>query len=83
MEKRTDDELIRSICQGNIDSFDPLAECYFPMLNRVAFRMIANQEIAQDLAQEAMLQAYLSLRNLHNTERFENWLYGIVRNCHN
>ncbi|MBV7335999.1 bifunctional nuclease family protein [Chloroflexi bacterium TSY] len=84
MEKRTDDELIRSICQGNRDSFDPLAERYFPMLRRVAFRMIANREIAQDIAQEAMLQAYLSLRNLHNTERFESWLYGIVRNvCHN
>jgi RNA polymerase sigma factor (sigma-70 family) len=44
---------------------------------------VQDAEIARDLAQEALLQAYLSLARLREDERFESWLCGIVRNvCH-
>jgi RNA polymerase sigma factor (sigma-70 family) len=42
--------------------------------------MITAEDAAQDLVQEAMLQAYLSLKDLRNEERFRSWLYGIVLN---
>ncbi len=42
--------------------------------------MVANEDIAQDLVQEAMLQAYLSLNHLQKDSSFKNWLYGIVLN---
>ena len=46
--------------------------------------MIANEEIARELAQEALLQAYLSLDHLRDATRFKSWLYGITLNvCRN
>ena len=42
--------------------------------------MLGHEEIAQDLTQEALLQAYLSLANLRDPSRFSSWLYGITLN---
>ncbi len=40
--------------------------------------------MAQELVQDAMLQAYLSLEKLNDPTRFKSWLYGIVLNiCRN
>jgi RNA polymerase sigma factor (sigma-70 family) len=50
------------------------------LARRIALRMVMAEEAAQDLVQEAMLQAYLSLRNLRNEDSFRSWLYGIVLN---
>ena len=47
---------------------------------RIAIGMVANEDVAQDLVQEAMLQAYLCLDRLQDDKRFQNWLYGIVLN---
>ena len=41
---------------------------------------MGQRNVAKELAQEAILQAYLSLERLRNDERFESWLYGIVLN---
>lgn len=50
------------------------------MVHRIALRMVAAEDAAQDLSQETMLQAYLSLKDLRDEERFRSWLYGIVLN---
>lgn len=50
------------------------------MARRVAMRMVGNQEIAWELAQEALLQAYLALDKLREPASFASWLHGIVRN---
>ena len=42
--------------------------------------MIANADLARELTQEAMLQAYLSLDHLGDPSRFKSWLCGIVLN---
>jgi RNA polymerase sigma factor (sigma-70 family) len=50
------------------------------MAERIAMGMVANAFIAQELAQEAILQAYLSLDHLRDDDRFKSWLYGITLN---
>jgi RNA polymerase sigma factor (sigma-70 family) len=50
------------------------------MATGVAVGMVANEEVARDLVQEALLQAYLSLERLRDGRRFQSWLYGIVLN---
>ncbi|GAP96540.1 ATP-dependent Clp protease ATP-binding subunit ClpX [Leptolyngbya sp. NIES-2104] len=47
-------------------------------------RVVSDRDLAQELVQEAMLQAYLSLGKLNDPNRFKSWLYGIVLNlCRN
>lgn len=46
----------------------------------LARRMTGSREIAHELAQEALLQAYLSLTYLRDANAFASWFYGIVLN---
>src|SRR5258708_5644455 len=56
-----------------------LARCE-PLVLRACTRMLGSAEPARDLAQEAMLQAYLSLDRLREDASFRSWLYGIALN---
>lgn len=50
------------------------------MALHLALRMVRQQEVAEELVQEAMLEAYLSLSSLRQLTSFSAWLYGIVLN---
>lgn len=78
--EKTDAELVALARSGDKDAFGQLIERYQLLVKRIAIGMVANDDIAQDLVQEAMLQAYLSLNHLQEDGRFKNWLYGIVLN---
>lgn len=80
MEEKTDIELVALARQGDKDAFGLLAERYQVIARRFATRLIGEGEGAQDLAQEAMFQAYLSLESLRDPARFKSWLCGIVLN---
>jgi len=78
--EKTDRELVTLSRQGNMEAFGCLIERYQIMVHQVALRMVMAEDAAQDLSQETMLQAYLSLKDLRDEERFRSWLYGIVLN---
>jgi RNA polymerase sigma factor (sigma-70 family) len=80
MQKQTDAELIVAARTGDKLAFGQLAERYWAMARRVARQLIAEPQIAEELAQEAILQAYLSLAALRHPGQFAAWLRGIVRN---
>ena len=80
MRENSDAELLAAAHDGNKDAFGYLVERYQHMTERVAQRMVGNAYIAQELAQEAVLQAYLSLDRLRNDGSFASWLYGITLN---
>jgi RNA polymerase sigma factor (sigma-70 family) len=80
MTNKADSELVALARSGNKDAFNQLIERYQQMVRRIALGMVAHEEIARELAQEALLQAYLSLDHLRDISRFKSWLYGIVLN---
>jgi len=75
-----DAELVALARSGDKSAFGQLIERYQQMVKRIALGMIANEDIARELAQEAILQAYLSLDHLRDNTRFKSWLYGITLN---
>jgi RNA polymerase sigma factor (sigma-70 family) len=79
-DARTDAELVIAARAGDKEAFGQLVERHLLLARRVAVGMTGNREIAWELAQEAVLQAYLALDTLRTPERFQHWLYGIVRN---
>jgi RNA polymerase sigma factor (sigma-70 family) len=76
----TDRELVILTRQGNKEAFGCLIERYLGLMERIALRMVSAPDAAQDLVQESMLQAFLSLKDLRDVDRFRSWLYGIVLN---
>ena len=80
MSYRTDRELVTLARSGDKRAFGALIDRYQSMVFAIAKKMVANSDSAKDLAQEAFLQAYLSLDRLQDVNRFSSWLYGIVLN---
>ncbi len=80
MDQITDAELVAKARQGDKEAFGQLVERYQQMVGHIAHKMIADEGVARELAQEAILQAYLSLDHLRDASRFKSWLYGITLN---
>jgi RNA polymerase sigma factor (sigma-70 family) len=80
MDHLTDAELVAKVREGDKEAFGYLVERYQQMVERIARKMIADDWIAHELAQESILQAYLSLHHLRDASRFKSWLYGITLN---
>ena len=80
MEEKTDASLVALARSGNKQAFGELIERYQAMAQIITLRLVGNIDIAREMAQEAMLQAYLSLDHLRDDAHFKGWLYGIVLN---
>ncbi len=84
MPEKSDSELVELVRQGHKEAFGELVERYEIMAKSIARRLVGQEEIARELVQEAMLQAYLSLDSLREAARFKSWFYGLVLNvCRN
>lgn len=80
METRTDAELAGLSRDGDREVFGELACRYGPAAGRLARRLVRREDLAQEVVQESLVQAWLSLNKLRDPARFRSWLYGIVLN---
>jgi RNA polymerase sigma factor (sigma-70 family) len=80
MDEISDAELVVLAKAGDNEAFGRLLGRHQDMGLRVARRVVRDHDTARELAQEAMLQAYLSLDRLRDGARFQSWLYSIVLN---
>ena len=80
----SDEDLIRQVRAGDKAVFGLLIERYQGLAERMARRMLTDENAVGDIVQEAWLHAYLSIENLRDAGRFRGWLIGIVLNlCKN
>jgi RNA polymerase sigma-70 factor (ECF subfamily) len=80
MEAISDEYYIERVLQGDHSAFATLVERHKDMVFTLANRMLKNREDAEEVAQDAFLKAYRSLRKFRKESRFSTWLYRIVYN---
>ncbi len=68
------------LSEDDVDLFARLLAQHQDKLYRVAFRMAGHHEDAQDLLQDALLEAYRSFRKFQRGTYFDKWLYRIMTN---
>jgi RNA polymerase sigma-70 factor, ECF subfamily len=78
----SDGDLVRLARDGDPVAFRLLIERHQPGVRSRALRLAADRHEADDIVQEAFLQAFTSLPSLRDPERFAGWLAGIVLNVH-
>ena len=74
----TDEELVRAVRAGHLASFEVLMRRYNQRLFRVARSVVRDDDEAQDVVQQAYVNAYLHLDQFAERARFSTWLTRIV-----
>jgi RNA polymerase sigma-70 factor (ECF subfamily) len=76
----TDAEIMLALRAGHLDAFDVLLAKYRKPIIHFMFRMVHNQAVAEELAQEVFLRVYRSRETYRAEARFSTWLYRIATN---
>lgn len=76
----SDLDLMLRVRQGDADSFDELLRRYRTPLVKYFCRLVCDQALAEDLAQEAFLRVYKARHRYRPDARFTTWLYRIATN---
>ena len=72
--------LLERCRRGSVEAFEELVAPYLQKVYNLALRLSRNPEDASDLAQEALLRAFVSLRDFRGESSFSTWLYRITFN---
>lgn len=75
-----DAEVMIELRNGNMVAFDVLLQKYRKPIVHFMFRMVHNQAVAEELAQEVFLRVYRSRETYRAEARFSTWLYRIATN---
>lgn len=73
-------ELIRLAQEGNQEAFSVLVRSYQAKVFSMAMNFTRNREVADDLAQDIFLKAFLALPKFRFKSEFGTWLYRISIN---
>jgi RNA polymerase sigma-70 factor (ECF subfamily) len=76
----TDAEVMLELRAGNMAAFNVLLAKYRKPIIHFMFRMVHNQAVAEELAQEVFLRIYRSRETYRAEARFSTWLYRIATN---
>jgi RNA polymerase sigma-70 factor (ECF subfamily) len=61
-------------------AFDKMVDHYQNQVFRLAYAMLHNETIAQDMAQEAFIKIWKALPNYRGDSSLSTWIYSITRN---
>jgi RNA polymerase sigma-70 factor, ECF subfamily len=74
----SDDEVVRRVVEGEVGLFEVLMRRHNQRVYRVARSVLADDALAEDLAQEAWVRVYQHLAQFAGEARFSTWLTKIV-----
>jgi RNA polymerase sigma-70 factor (ECF subfamily) len=80
MDYKDDTIYIRQVLEGKINAFSYLVDKHKDKAYNLAFRICGNREEAEEIAQDAFLKAFRSLKKFQMKSSFSTWLYRIVYN---
>jgi RNA polymerase sigma-70 factor (ECF subfamily) len=75
-----DSAIMLELRAGNMSGFDFLIQKYRRPIVNFMYRMVHNQAVAEELAQEVFLRVYRSRQTYRAEARFSTWLYRIATN---
>jgi len=83
MKQRTadpEDFSIEALQQGDKHDFARIVETYSGLVYHLAYKMMENEQDAEDVLQETFLKAYKGLKSFDGRSKVSSWLYRIAVN---
>jgi RNA polymerase sigma-70 factor, ECF subfamily len=79
-DESSDAAIMLRVAAGDESAFNYLAGKYHRAMINFLFRMVRNQAVAEELAQEVFLRVYRSRESYRAEAKFTTWLYRIATN---
>ena len=76
-----DPQVVLEAQRGNAAAFEKLVRAYQASVWRLVYNLVRDQQLAEDVTQEAFLRAYRFLPRYRGDSRFSTWLLSVARNC--
>lgn len=70
--------LIEKLKQGDESAFKQIVETWQDMVFNTALGILQNEEDAEDVAQEAFIQVFESIKSFKAESKFSTWLYRVT-----
>ncbi len=80
MPSRSEQELVNLSRKGDHNAYRQLVERNMKQAYNLAYRYVGNHDDAEDVAQDAFIRAYSSLKYFRGDAEFSTWLYRIITN---
>ncbi len=77
----TDQELIELLKENDPHGYEILVEEYADLVFRAAYRIVQNEQDAEDVMQETFLSVYKKIANFRGNSKLSSWLYRIASNA--
>lgn len=78
-EHNSEGDLIRRAQDGDQRAFEAIARKHSEPLFRCALTLCRDRQMAEDVSQETLVEAWRSIGRFDGRCRFSTWLYGILR----
>lgn len=78
--KQDEQELIVHILDGDDEAYGILIDRYKEGLYHHCFKLVRDEDSAEDIAHEAFIEAFVHLATFNPQFRFSTWLYKIATN---
>ncbi len=80
LDPKSDAAIMLRVAEGDEAGFNYLAAKYQRPMIHFLYRMVGNQAVAEELAQEVFLRVYRARSSYRAEARFTTWLYRIATN---
>lgn len=82
MMSMTDEQLVRAYAQGNNEAFDILLKRHQDRIFNYIYRIVKNEDVANDIFQDTFMKAIVTIRQGRYTEngKFPAWISRIAHN---
>jgi RNA polymerase sigma-70 factor (ECF subfamily) len=76
----TDTELVERCRHKDSEAFSVLVDRHKRMVFSCAYRMVGDEQEAEDIAQDVFMRVYQAIPRFRGESKFSTWLYKIVSN---
>ncbi|WP_306352519.1 RNA polymerase sigma factor [Flavobacterium sp. '19STA2R22 D10 B1'] len=80
MNNIDDQHYINQIIAGNSNEFPVLVNRYKDLVFTLAYKMVKNRELAEEISQDAFIKTYKSLHLFKGESKFSTWIYKVTYN---
>ena len=80
-EADQDRTLAEALIAGRPEAFEPFVERFGPLIRNFGRRMCGHRDDADEVLQETLLKAYLSLKDLRDPGALKTWIFRVAANA--